>query len=175
MGARFHMHRVSTLLLAAVLIAAGFIPLHALEIRDARQGKTVFMQRVSPEESFSLEFIHSVEKSPVTDFFRVDGDYRIVLYKTAFRSLNTGLPATLSAGERLARTAQGYRLSIPDRVIPDIQLWVDRQYAGALIIGSRRISLADLSGNTLLQFKVRKAPFAEYAFRSWTGQVKNQK
>lgn len=168
------MHRVSALFLAAVLIAAGFIPLHILEIRDTRQGKTVFMQRVSPGEFFSLEFIHSVEKSPVMDFFRLDNDYHIVLYETAFRSLNTGLPATLSEGERLHRTEQGFRLSIPDRILTDIQLWVDSQYAGALIIGARRIPLADLAGNTLLQFNVRKAPFGEYAFRSWTGHFKNQ-
>ena len=167
------MHRVYALFLVAVLIAAGLFPVPILEIRDTRQGKTVFAQRVSPGESFSLEFIHSVEKSPVKDFFRVDDDYRIVLYETAFRSLNTGLPATLSEGERLSRTAQGYRLSIPDRVIPDIRLWVDRQYAGALTIGARRIPLADLAGNTLLQFKVRKAPLWEYACRSWTGHVKN--
>jgi len=167
------MNRVFPLFLAAFLIAPGLVPVHILEIRDVRRDQAVFMQRVSPGESFSLTFIHSVEKSPVADFFRLDDDYRIVLYETAFRSLNTGLPATLSKGERLSRTAQGYRLSIPDRVIPDIRLWVDRQYAGALTIGARRIPLADLAGNTLLQFKVRKAPLWEYACRSWTGHVKN--
>ncbi len=169
------MNRISALLPVAILIAAGFISLHILEIRDTRPGKVVFMQRVSPGESFALAFIHSVEKSPVTDYFRVDGDYRIVLYETAFRSLNTGLPATLAAGERLARTDQEFRLSIPDRVLPEIQLWVDRQYEGSLTIGGRRISLADLAGNTLLQVRVRKAPFWEYAFRSLAGFIKNQR
>lgn len=169
------MHRVYALFLLAVLIAAGFVPVPILEIRDTRQGKTVFAQRVSPGESFSLEFIHSVEKSPVEDFFRVDNDYRIVLFETAFRSLNTGLPATLSEGERLSRTEQGFRLSIPDRVIPEIQLWTDRQYAGVLTIGARRMPLSDLAGDTLLQLRVRKAPFGEYAFRSLTGRANHQK
>lgn len=169
------MNRVLPLFLAAFLIAGGLVPVHILEIRDTRRDQAVFMQRVSPGESFSLEFIHSVEKSLVTDFFRLNDDYGIVLYETAFRSLNTGLPATLSEGERLSRTEQGYRLSIPDRILPDIQIWVDSRYAGALTIGARRIPLADLAGNTLLQFKVRKAPLWEYAFRSWTSDVKNQK
>ena len=169
------MNRVYALFLVAVLTAAGFVPVPILEIRDARQGKTVFAQRISPGASFSLEFIHSVEKSPVTDFFRVDGDYRIVLYETAFRSLNTGLPATLSEGERLARTEQGFRLSIPDRVIPEIQLWANRQYAGVLTIGSRRMPLSDLAGDTLLQLRVRKVPFGEYAFQSLTGRANHQK
>jgi hypothetical protein len=158
------MKRVFAFLLVGVLLAVGFIPLHILEIREARQGKTVFMQRVSPGETFSLAFVHSVEKSPVTDYFRIDDAFRIVLYETAFRSLNTGLPATISAGQTLSRTDQGFRLSILDRVIPDIQLWVDERYAGALEIGGTDVSLAALAGNTLLQVRVRKAPLWEYAF-----------
>jgi hypothetical protein len=158
------MKRIPALLIVAVLFAAGFIPLHIMEIRDARQEKTVFMQGVSPGETFSLRFIHSVEKSPVTDYFRIDDAYRMVLYETAFRSLNTGLPATISTGQLLTRTEQGFRLSIPDRVMPDIRLWVDGQYAGTLEIGGKDIALAGLAGDTLLQMRVRKALMWEYAF-----------
>ncbi|MCX5855838.1 MAG: DUF1850 domain-containing protein [Deltaproteobacteria bacterium] len=159
------MKRITTLLLVGVLLTIGFIPLHVLEIRDVRKGKTVFMQRVSPAETFSITFIHSVEKSPVTDYFRIDDAFRIVLYETAFRSLNTGLPATISEGQTLTRTEKGFRLSILDNVLPDIQLWVDDRYAGTLEIGGRFISLAALAGNTLLMVRVRKIPLWEYAFR----------
>jgi len=160
------MKRITTLLLVGVLLTIGFVPLHVLEIRDVRKGKTVFVQGVSSGETFSLTFIHSVEKSPVTDYFRIDDAFRIVLYETAFRSLNTGLPATISEGQTLTRTAQGFRLSIIDRIFSDIQLWVDDSYAGALEIGGRVISLAALAGNTLLMVRVRKIPLWEYAFRT---------
>jgi len=160
------MKRNKILLIVTALLIAGFIPLHVLMIQDARKGKTVFMQRISPGESFSLSFIHSVEKSPVTDYFRIDDAYRIVLYETSFYSLNTGLPATISAEQKLTRTARGFRLTIPDRVLPDIQLWVDRRYEGTLKIDGKVVSLAALNGNTLLQMSVRKAPVWEYAFQS---------
>jgi hypothetical protein len=159
------MKRVFAFLLVGVLLVVGFIPLHVLEIREIRKGKTVFMQRVSPAETFSITFIHSVEKSPVTDYFRIDDAFRIILYETAFRSLNTGLPATISEGQRLTRTENGFRLSILDNVLPDIQLWVDDKYNGALSIGGRVVPLAALAGNTLLMVRVRNIPLWEYAFR----------
>ena len=158
------MKRLSILFLVGVLLAVGFIPLHVLEIQDVRQKKTVFTQRVSPGETFSLSFVHSVEKSPVTDYFRIDDACRIVLYETTFRSLNTGLPATISEGQTLTRTEQGFRLSVIDGVLPHIQLWVNRRYAGVLNIAGKVVSRADLAGDTLLQVKVRKVLLWEYAF-----------
>jgi hypothetical protein len=159
------MKRVFAFLLVGILLVIGFIPLHILEIREARRGKTVFMQKVSPGETFSITFVHSVEKSPVTDYFRIDDTYRIILYETAFRSLNTGLPATISEGQRLTRTDQGFRLSIIEGILPDIQFWVDDKYGGALSIGGRVVPLAALAGNTLLQMRIRKIPVWEYAYR----------
>jgi hypothetical protein len=156
------MKRLSMLVLTGVLIAVWFIPLHILEIRDVKKGKAVFIQRVSRGETFSLTFVHSVEKSPVTDYFRFDDTFRIVLYETSFRSLNAGLPATISEGQRLIRTEQGFRLSGIDRTLPDIQLWVHEKYEGAMVIGARVLSLAALAGNTLLQVRVRKVLLWEY-------------
>lgn len=150
------------LLLVGVLSAVWFIPLHILEIRDLRKGKTVFAERVSPGRTFLLTFVHSVEKSPVTDYFRIDDACRIILYETAFSSLNAGLPAAISQGQRLIRTEQGFRISDIDRILPDIQLWVHERYEGSMKIGERVLSLAALAGNTLLQIRVRKVFLWEY-------------
>jgi hypothetical protein len=86
-------------------------------------------------------------------------------FYTRRHSVHTGLPATISEGQTLTRTEKGFRLSILDNVLPDIQLWVDDRYAGTLEIGGRVISLAALAGNTLLSVKVRNIPLWEYAFR----------
>ena len=59
------LHR--TLVVAALLaLAAGFIPLHALEVRQSGgEGRVVFLTRVAPGDTFTLSFVHSVEKSEV--------------------------------------------------------------------------------------------------------------
>ena len=150
------LHR--TLVVAALLaLAAGFIPLHALEVRESGgTGGVVFLTRVAPGDTFTLSFIHSVEKSEVTDYFRIDDDHRIILYQTEFGSLNTGLPAVVSEGEVFERTDRGFRLSNLRRVLPEIQLWVHRDYGGTLAIGKAVVSLPDLAGNGLIRISTRR-------------------
>jgi hypothetical protein len=163
------MKRAIALLSAGILIGAGLIPLHVLEIRNAKTGSIVFIHKVAAGEAFSIAFVHSVEKSPVVDYFRIDDAFRMVLYETAFRSLNTGLPASISEGQKFSRKGEEFRLSITQGVLPDIQLWVDEKYEGVLEIGGRKLSLAAMAGNTLLIVKVRSISFWEYAFRSMYG------
>lgn len=147
-----------TLAVAALLaLVAGFIPLHGLEVRESGgTGRIVLIKRVAPGDTFSLSFIHSVEKSEVTDYFRIDDDHRIILYQTEFGSLNTGLPAVVSKGEIFERTDRGFRLSNLDRVLPEIQLWVHRDYGGTLAIGGAVVSLPALAGDGLLRISTRR-------------------
>ena len=147
-----------TLAVAALLaLAAGFIPLHALEVRQSGGvGRVVFLTRVAPGDTFTLSFVHSVEKSEVTDHFRIDDDHRIILYQTEFGSLNTGLPAVVSEGEVFERTDRGFRLSNLSRVLPEIQLWVHRDYGGTLATSGTVVSLPTLAGNGLLRISTRR-------------------
>jgi hypothetical protein len=147
-----------TLAVAALLaLAAGFIPLHALEVRQSGGAwRVVFLTRVAPGDTFTLSFIHSVEKSEVTDYFRIDDAYRIILYQTEFGSLNTGLPAVVSEGEIFERTERGFRLSNLNRVLPEIQLQVSEAYGGTLATGGAVVSLPALAGSGLLRISVQR-------------------
>jgi hypothetical protein len=159
------------LALAALLaLAAGFIPLHALEVRESGgAGKTVFLKRVSPGDTFTLSFIHSVEKSEVTDYFRIDDAYRIILYQTEFGSLNTGLPSVVSAGEVFERTDRGFRVSNLNRVLPEIQLQVSESYGGTLATGGAAVSLPALAGNGLLRVSTQRVFAWELLARALRG------
>ncbi|HEX9157013.1 MAG TPA: DUF1850 domain-containing protein [Syntrophales bacterium] len=147
-----------TLAVAALLaLAAGFIPLHGLEVRESGgTGRVVLLKRVAPGDTFTLSFVHSVEKSEVTDYFRIDDDHRIILYQTEFGSLNTGLPAVVSGGEVFERTDRGFRLSNLNRVLPEIQLWVHEDYGGSFAMDGRVVSLPALAGKGLLRITTRR-------------------
>lgn len=149
------------------LVAAGWIPFHALEIRGAGgSGRVVFLNRVVPGDTFSLSFFHSVEKSDVTDYFRIDGDYRIILYQTEFRSLNTGLPAVVSEGEIFERTGRGFRLSGLSRVLPEIQLQVSKAYGGTIAMKGEEVFLPALAGDGPLRISVQRVFAWELVFRA---------
>jgi hypothetical protein len=142
---------------ALSLVAAGWIPFHALEIREAGGlGSVVFMKRVAPGDTFTLSFVHSVEKSDVTDYFRIDDGHRIILYQSEFRSLNTGLPAVVSGGEVFERTERGFRLSNIRRVLPEIRLQVSAAWGGTLAVGGRVISLPSLAGDGPVRISVQR-------------------
>jgi hypothetical protein len=147
-----------TLAVAALLaLAAGLIPLHGLEVRESGgTGKVVWLKKVAPGDTFTLSFVHSVEKSEVTDYFRIDDDHRIILYQTEFGSLNTGLPAVVSEGEVFGRTDSGFRLSNLNRVLPEIQLQVSEAYGGTLATGGTVVSLPALAGSGLLRISVQR-------------------
>jgi len=142
---------------ALLALAAGLIPLHGLEVRESGgTGRVVWLKRVAPGDTFTLSFIHSVEKSEVTDYFRIDDDHRIILYQTEFGSLNTGLPAVVSGGEVFGRTDRGFRLSNLNRVLPEIQLQVSEAYGGTLATGGTVVSLPALAGSGLLRISVQR-------------------
>ena len=147
------------LILAVVLMAAAaFIPLHALEVRESGgAGRVLFLEGIAPGDTFTVSFIHSVEKSEVVDYFWIDGDCRIILYQSEFGSLNTGLPAVVSGREVFARTERGFRLSNLDRVLPEIQLQVSAAWGGTLTMKGRDISLSALAGDGPVRIKTRRA------------------
>ena len=139
----------------------------ALEVKgDGGSGQVVYMERVAPGDTFTLSFVHSVEKSAVTDYFRIDDNCRIILYQTEFRSLNTGLPAVVSKGEIFERTDGGFRLSGLTRVLPEIRLQVSAAYGGTLSIKGEEISLPALAGDGPLLISVRRVFAWELLFRS---------
>lgn len=156
---------------ALALLAALWAPFHALEVTGGTggSGKAVFVKRVAPGDTFSLSFVHSVEKSDVTDYFRIDGDYRIILYQTEFRSLNTGLPAVVSEGEILERTDGGFRLSGLARVLPEIHLQVSAAYGGTLAVKGKQVLLPALAGDGPVRISIRKMFAWELVSRALRG------
>ena len=143
---------------------SAFIPVHLLQIDALREGSPVYVRIARPGSEFALGFIHSVELSPVWDYFRIDDSYRIILYETAVRSFNTGLPSTLTGEERLHRERDGYRISGVNRVLPSIDLWVHERTGNTLKVRDESLKLYSLAGNTLLRISVRKACLGEYLY-----------
>jgi hypothetical protein len=141
------------------------ISLHALQIKALREGNVVFMQIVHPNDRFEAGYIHSVERCPVREFFRIDENFRIILYETTFASSNTGLPSALSGNEKFHNEGEFFRISNMERVLPELLVWVHEDYDNTLKIGkSRTVKLPSLAGNTLLQVLIKKMTFCEYVY-----------
>jgi hypothetical protein len=156
--------RTACLILFAVLVlVAGLFPVHVLLIEAPRKERVVFVRSLQPGDRFSLMYRHSVELCQVWDYFRIDGEYRLILDETVFGSSNTGLPSVLWPGERFNRGEKASRISNMRRVLPAIEIWVKGSYDNTLEFGNRKIRLPDLAGDTLLRLHIRKITLFELA------------
>lgn len=151
------------LFFAALVLLAGLFPVHVLQIEELRKERVVFVRSLQPGDRFSLMYRHSVELCQVWDYFRIDGQYRLILDETVFGSSNTGLPSVLGVGERFTRGEKTSRISNMQRIIPALDIWVKRSYDNTLEFDNRKIRLPDLAGDTLLRLRIRKITLFEMA------------
>ncbi|MCD6487250.1 MAG: DUF1850 domain-containing protein [Syntrophobacterales bacterium] len=157
--------RIIILSSIAALFFFSLIPCHILRIEAARKNRTVFIQIIRPDYRFSTEYIHSVELSPVREYFKIDKNFRVVLYETTFSSCNTGLPTTLSGDEKFYNVGTHLRISNMHRVLPELNLWVNKKYDNTLTLGDGEVlELPSLAGDTLLRVAVEKLPFLEFLY-----------
>lgn len=68
-------------------------PVKVLETKNYKTGEYVKSWKVKDGETFYVEHTHSVQLTPVTEKYRIDGE-DIVLLEAKFHSYGAGLPAT---------------------------------------------------------------------------------
>jgi hypothetical protein len=60
-------------------------------ISDGKTGEVVYCGRIEDFEEFYISFIHSVNRTPVNEYYRIE-DGKFVVYKTTFYSYGAGMP-----------------------------------------------------------------------------------
>ena len=118
-----------------------------LVLSDADSGTVFARYRLQEGEPFSITFIHSVNKTPVTDCYDADNSGEITLRKTIYYDFGAGVPFDLNEGETLSYAEDGAMvISGIDRVIPDFLIFVGTVSDHTLTLGDQEISLRDLCG-----------------------------
>jgi len=151
-------------IIVAVLAAVQWVRLGVLRVEAVREGGTVLLVPAESGDTFVLSYVHSVERSVVRDFFRIDEGGRLVLYGTEFHSSNTGLPSALGPGETLSWSDGAFRISGMQRVMDEVSLWVGEAYGNRLTIHGVDHDLPRLAGETLLRVRAGTVTVARYLF-----------
>lgn len=136
---------VLSILLAA---AAVFLCIHPqiLVLRDSESGRIYDVWLCPDGEEFAVEFIHSVNLSPVIDTFRAEGGV-IRAVKAKFFSFGAGMPTELEPGESFAFTDDGgMEISGITRTYEKLSYIVGTVYDYTLTIGGKQINLRELCG-----------------------------
>jgi hypothetical protein len=150
-----------------VLAVLLFLPSRdALEVVLTKTGQEVLCAEMGEGEEFVLSFTHSVNRRPVFDTLRVDGN-QLVIVKSRFDSFGAGMPETSSSEGTLRVSGDGWLEWTVNRRVPEVSLFVARVANHVLHAKGRKIALADLAepGTSVT---LRAAKISRYA--AWKGR-----
>lgn len=156
-------HNKKSFLAAAVLMliitaAAVFIILlntDYLVLYNADTGERYLAEKAEQGFEFSVEFIHSVNKTPVKDTYRVENG-KIRAYSTTYRSFGAGVQTQLEDGQIMNVDDNGNMIITGYNITYDpLRYIVSAAYDHVLFINDKEISLRETCGeNTRIVFEV---------------------
>ena len=134
-----------------------FYPLYpVLKITTAKMGKVLVCAKMDEGEEFILSFIHSVNKRPVYDTIRVEGDHLLIV-KSRFDSLGAGMPEASTDTAKLQFGKDGWLEWVVNRPVPEVSFFVGWVANHSLRIKGRDIALTDLvEPGTLVSLRIQK-------------------
>lgn len=72
---------------------------NSLILYNDKQNKIIQKFDISTNDFFSIEFFHSVNKSPVIEYYKINDSGKIVLYKSKYYNFGAGVATDLNDNE----------------------------------------------------------------------------
>jgi len=131
--------------LAAAVLVSVFTRSPYLVLTNAADGSALLLHSIHDGEVFSVSYIHSVNISPVEEFYHIRQD-GIVLVAIEFETFGAGMPGETPQGQSLIHLPEGgMRIEGYERPIGDLRYLVGYAANQTLNIGTQRIPLNDLA------------------------------
>jgi hypothetical protein len=130
-------------LVIAVLLLS--IPMFSrFTISHGRTGEIVYIDKVNNAAEFVVTFRHSVNRTPVNEFIRIDGNGFIV-YKTTFYSYGAGMPDPEPGSKQKLTTDNGLvQIENIDRKLDSFTYMVGTYAEHTLSYKDKSIKLSEL-------------------------------
>lgn len=151
--------------IAAILVSL-FIPVaDRFIIEQVRNGRIVYCTAFKPGMKFAISYIHSVNKSKITDIFTIGGDGVITLVSSRFNSFGAGVASFPEEEASVFSVEKDYiDYHDIDRIVDDLVVFVGTVADHVLELQSGNIPLSDLAKpQTNLRFHIKKMSAAEIA------------
>lgn len=146
---------ISALFLLCIVVYFAAIPLPALILRDS-SGSILYKFYISPGDSFTLRFIHSVEQTPVEDEYRGVGG-RIRLWEERTVSHNAGLPSEAPRNGRFIMGPDWMHVRGGGQSLPILRYRVGNEKFGRNILifsEKNKISLFEKHPLSVIEFSI---------------------
>lgn len=130
-----------------------------LTLSSEKTGELYARYPVKTGDTFSVGFIHSVNKSPVTDYYEIRSD-GIYVVKTVYYGFGAGVQTELEGNETLEYGEDGSMIvSGFDRRMDNLIYFVGTVSDHTLVLNEKEtVSLRDLCGrNAMVRFRVTES------------------
>lgn len=129
-----------------------------LVLKNSETGEIYEKWHLSDVEVFEVEFVHSVNKTPVADIYEIK-DRTIILSATRYRGFGAGVPTTLESEQKLEYDDEGNMIITGYNVpLPKVSYVVGTVYDHILTINeTKSINLTQTCGkNAHVTFEIQK-------------------
>jgi len=160
----FNVHWNSSIEIIFIMLLLINLPIQTmLTIKDGETGKIVFNIPIQVGGQFSIRYIHSIHKTPVTEFYSINKDLNIVVDKVIFKTYGVGMQSDIEAGEKFKIENGNYVLNHLNRVLPYFDQRIGQVIANhQLTIGNNTIPLSKISkSGNWIRFQVKKESLFE--------------
>lgn len=146
---------------AAVLLIFFLNPGRSLVLQNRKTGEVYAAYPISEGERFSVEFIHSVNKTPVRDVYEIRNGNDIYVVETDYFGFGAGVQTQLNPGETLEYGDDGsMQIKNINILLSNLTYVVGTVSDHTLRIGDEEISLLELCGrNSSVTFTIKRRPF----------------
>ena len=164
---RFLTGAAVVVMIASSVFIYSILSTPCLILRNGDTGKVLMAYPVSEGDEFSVTFVHSVNKSPVTDVYQIRGN-DIYVVRTIYYSFGAGVQTQIEAGQTLEYGADGSMIvSGFERRMDSLSYIVGTVSDHILKIGGVSVSLRELCGrNVTVRFS---------SGRRFTGKCQDRK
>jgi len=136
---------ITGVIIVAVLVLSVSVRSSYLILTHAENGSVLFSHPINEGELISVGYIHSVNRTPVSEIFTVVQG-QLVLTALEFKSFGAGMPTELEPGQRLLHLPDGVmRIEPFDRPVNDFRILISEKAMHTLRIGELQISLCALT------------------------------
>ena len=149
---------VVAVILALVAISGRFLfadPVQCVVMTNAETDEVYFQQPLEADGVFSVSYIHSVNKSNVEEYYRLEDD-ELYLFRARYRAFGAGVATELEEGQTLSYEDGYMIIENIHYQIPDLVYRVGTVSDPLIHIGEQTWHMKDLAPElTSVRFKIQ--------------------
>lgn len=150
-----------SLLLITIIFSLFAFKVKTLQLIDFKKEEIIWQQQVKNKDKFNIEYLHSVARTPVIEFFEIK-DGKILLTGTEYYSYGAGLPTEAGQGEYILKDDKFIIKNI-NQYLPEILLRISDYAEHEFNFNGENHKLyKNIKTETLIQIKIKELSYFRF-------------